>query len=35
MAQSLGVRGFIKKPFSIEQLGQAIKDELERGKINV
>jgi PAS domain S-box-containing protein len=34
MAQSLGVQGFIKKPFSIEQLGQAIKDELERGKIN-
>jgi PAS domain S-box-containing protein len=29
-AQTLGARGFIKKPFSIEQLGQAVKNELHR-----
>ena len=28
--QALGARGFIKKPYSIEQLGQAIQNELRR-----
>ncbi len=30
MAQQLGARGFIKKPYSIEQLGRALKEELGR-----
>jgi len=30
MAQQLGARGFIKKPYSIEQLGRALKDGMSR-----
>jgi two-component system, cell cycle sensor histidine kinase and response regulator CckA len=30
MAQSLGAQGFIKKPYSIEQLGQVVKNELRK-----
>jgi len=32
LAQGLGVRGYIKKPYSIEQLGQAVKDELRENE---
>ncbi len=32
IAQTLGARGFIKKPYSIEQLGRAVKEELKRSK---
>jgi len=30
LAQGLGARGYIKKPYSIKELGQAVKDELWR-----